>query len=362
MSINSFHLNQFYNNITRHYDNFSLAVLESLHLKLVSNETRLYDLPHLLFYGQDTSLCKAYIYQVLRWGLHYEGDILLKNNTFTINNIDVQYSNTENFIQINFETHLNKEKNALIDFIKQVVSQRNVLHSKHIFILWNIEKITHQGQYRLRRIIEKNQEYSLFISFISQYTKLIDPLKSRFLMIRVPCLKSSQKNNIFTSLFQEHNEAIHENKRKSLESTNILKKIDNYCTNLEDIYIYFKSYIIHNDPDIFIKDIKIFNFVDNEINILLKGFNKIKNAYELLDITRTFIYKIIHYNIDHSITAKSIFKALLKLKLSDEKLKSATNILAKFEHSTLFISVCKLVYAYEYLLIELYKIIHHEQD
>jgi hypothetical protein len=361
MSINNYHLNQFYNNISKHYKRFSLTVLESLNSRIVQNETRLYDLPNLLFYGQDTSLCKAHIYQVLRCGLHYEGDIILKNNSFTINNIDVQYSNTENFIQINFDTHLNKEKNAFIDFIKQVVLQRNVLHSKHIFILWNIEKITHQGQYRLRRIIEKNQENSLFISFISQYTKLIDPLKSRFLMIRVPCLKLEQKINIFTSLFQEHNESIHENKRKSLES-NILKKVDTYCTNLEDIYIYFKSYIIHNNSDIFLKDIKSFNFVDNEINILLKGFHKIKNTYELVDITRTFIYKIIHYNIDHSITAKSIFKALLKLKLSDEKLKSATNILAKFEHSTLFISVCKLVYVYEYLLIELYKIIHHEQD
>ena len=341
-----YHLNQFNNIISRHYDKIIIPSLQSLKNRLLNQEVSLFQLNNLLFYGHDKSLCKTHIYELLRWGLQIN-NIKLNENTCTINNVDIYYLTTDFFIQFNFDTHLNKEKNAIIDFIKQLSSQKNVIQEKHIFILWNIENLNHQSQYRLRRIIEKNQVTTLFISFISQSSRMIDPLKSRFMMLRIPCLMEIQKRELFTSLINECNESM-------------LKKIDTECMTLEDVFICNQIYRIDNESCS--KDLKLFKIVDNELNLLFKSFSKIKNVYSLVEKTRTFIYKLIHYNIEHSLVARHILKIIKKQKISDDKLHSICNLLAKFEHNILFINICKIIHAYEFLFIELYKIIYYESN
>jgi hypothetical protein len=347
-----YHLNQFNNQISNHYDSIVIPTLQSLKDRFYQGVLSLFELNNTMFYGQDISLCKTHMYELLRWGLNVD-HFRLSHHTISVNNVDVSYSGCDFFVQFNFDTHLNKEKNSLIDFIKQLSSQTNVIQDKHIFVLWNIETLTHQSQYRLRRVIEKNQNTTLFIGFVSQCSKLIEPLQSRFMMLRVPCLSTIQKKNLFVSLSK-----IKGDENKDDIDSLVMKKVETDCVTLEDIFIAHQIYSINKDS--FSKDIKAFKIVENEINLLFKSFSKIKNVHSLIDKTRVFIYKLIHYNLDHSLIIKTIVKIVIKLKITDDKLHKIISLVAKFDHDILFINVCKIIHAYEYLFIELYKIIYNE--
>lgn len=343
--MNVYHLNQFNNTVSKHYDSIGIPPLRSLKDRLINEDVTLFQLNNILLYGHDTSLCKTHMYEILRWGLKREKFNLI-NNTVTFSGVDISYSSTDHFIQINFDTHLNKEKNAFVDFIKQLSFQKNVIQNKHIFVLWNIEKLNHHSQFRLRRIIENTQTTTLFICFISQCSQMIDPLKSRFMMFRVPCLSTSQKRHLFISLNGDE-----------VDQT-VLKKVDTHCTNLEDVFICHQIYLINHET--FSKDLKSFAIIENELNLLFKSFPKLKNVYSLIEKNRSVIYKLIHYNIQHTLITKHILQVITKLKLTDNKMHSVCNLLAKFEHDISFLNVCKIIHAYEYLFIELYKIISNE--
>lgn len=347
-----YHLNQFNNQISNHYDNIIIPTLQSLRDRFYEDRLSLFELNNAMFYGQDISLCKTHMYELLRWGLSVD-QFKLKHHTVTVNNVDVSYSGCNFFVQFNFDTHLNKEKNVLIEFIKQLSSQTNVIQDKHIFVLWNIETLTHQSQYRLRRVIEKNQNTTLFIGFVSQYSKLIEPLRSRFMMLRVPCLSTLQKRNLFVSL----NETKLDDLKNDIDPT-VIKKVESDCVTLEDIFIACQIYSINKDS--FSKDVKSFKIIENELNLLFKSFSKIKNVRSLIEKTRALIYKLIHYNLQHTLIAKSVFKIIMKLKITDAKLHKVASLMAKFDHDILFMNVCKIIHSYEYLFIELYKIIYYE--
>lgn len=349
-----YHLNQFNNRISTHYDSIVIPSLHSLKNRFNQNQISLFHLNNTMFYGQDTSLCKTHLYELLRWGFSVN-NFNLKNHTISVNNVDISYLSCEHFVQFNFDTHLNKEKNAMVDFIKQLSSQSNVIQEKHVFVLWNIETLTHQSQYRLRRVIEKSQNTTWFIGFVSQCSKLIEPLQSRFMMIRIPCLSSLQKKNLFVSLDKECN-----NDCKSEPDQTVLKRIESDCTTLEDIFIAHQIYIMNDES--FSKDVKSFKIIDNEINSLLKSFSKIKNVHSLIEKTRATIYKLIHYNIQHSLVAKHIVSNVLRMKLNDNQLQKISSLIAEFDHNILFVNVCKIIHAYEYLFIELFKVIYYESN
>ena len=347
-----YHLNQFNNQISNHYDNIVIPTLQSLKDRFYQGALSLFELNNTMFYGQDTSLCKTHMYELLRWGLNVD-HFKLSHHTIAVNNVDVSYTGCDFFVQFNFDTHLNKEKNLLIDFIKQLSSQTNVIQDKHIFVLWNIETLTHQSQYRLRRVIEKNQNTTLFIGFVSQCSKLIEPLQSRFMMLRVPSLSTVQKRNLFVSLSKIK---VYENNDDIVPL--VMKKMESDCVTLEDIFIAHQIYLMNKES--FSKDIKCFKIIENELNSLFKSFSKIKNVHSLIEKTRAFIYKLIHYNIQHSLISKTIIRIVMELKIADHKLHTIASLVAKFDHDILFMNVCKIIHAYEYLFIELYQIIYYE--
>ena len=351
-----YHLNQFNNQISNHYHGITIPSLHSLKDRFYENQLSLFELNNTMFYGQDISLCKTHVYELLRWGLKVD-NFKLHHHTIAVNSVDVSYSSCDYFVQFNFDTHLNKEKNSTIDFIKQLSSQTNVIQDKHIFVLWNIETLTHQSQYRLRRVIEKNHNSTLFIGFLSQCSKLIEPLQSRFMMLRIPCLSALQKRNLFVSLSKNK---VDENKDDIDISQTVLKKIESECVTLEDIFIAHQIYSINKDS--FSKDVKSFKIIENELNLLFKSFSKMKNVRTLVENTRAFIYRVIHYNIQHSLIAKNIVTIVMKLKITDDKLHKISSLVAKFDHDILFLNVCKIIHAYEYLFIEMYKIIYFESS
>lgn len=357
-----YHLNQFNNQISNHYDSIIIPSLQSMKDRFYEGRLSLFELNNTIFYGQDTSLCKTHLYELLRWGLNVDC-FMLRHHTIAVNNIDVSYSSCDYFVQFNFETHLNKERNSLIEFIKQLSNQKNVIQDKHIFVLWNIETLTHQSQYRLRRVIEKSQNATLFIGFVSQCSKMIEPLQSRFMMLRVPCLSTIQKRNLFVSLNERKVDDSNRNDIKDIKDDivqTVLKKIESDCVTLEDTFIAYQIYSMNKES--FSKDVKTFKFIENELNSLLKLFSKMKNVHTLIEKTRAFIYQLIHYNIQHSLIAKTIVKKVMKLKITDDKLHKISTLVAKFDHDILFTNVCKIIHAYEFLFIELYKIIYYKSS
>ena len=61
-----YHLNQFNNIISRHYDKIIIPPLQSLKDRLLNQEVSLFQLNNLLFYGHDKSFYFDEIYPIIK--------------------------------------------------------------------------------------------------------------------------------------------------------------------------------------------------------------------------------------------------------------------------------------------------------
>jgi hypothetical protein len=350
----NYHLNQFYKNVSKFYNHFPHPFLHHLQVQLENKEISLYNTNNICFHGKDHSLCKVYIYQLIEWQLNKKiKELHINENCMNINGIDVNYISTDAFIQINMDTHLNKERNACIDFIKIISKQKNVLYPKHIIIIWNIDKLNHPSQCRLRRIIEVSYHNIIFLTFATEFSKLIEPIQSRFMTLRTPCLSNIQKQSIFDTILNEYHD---EDSDIQLNKKKFSKVILSESSTLEDVFLL--SIIISINSENLTKHIKSFKFIETELNNLLKLFNKVSNVHQLIESTRNLIYKIIHYNINHTSFAKMLLNSITSIcKLPSEKMHHIIYIITKFDEHIQNINICKIIHVYEYTLIEIFKVI-----
>ena len=327
------HLNHFYKDPYILYD-----LKRNHHDKSVLEEM------NLLFYGYDITLCKYFVYRLLG----EKNKIIKLNLNYTIiQGVEVSYYSNSNFIELNFKTHLSKERTALVEFIKEITSTRKPSNEKHIVVLNNIDALNFTLQYKLRRTIEKASGSASFIGICNVLSKVIEPLQSRFSFVRIPILTNSEKKHISLVV-------------RNIVNTNRTPQMK-YIKNIElfqDVVAYNLSFFLSEDEEAFNKDCKSFQFVDNEVKTLFTSFTKNKSINDRIPEIRQFIYMLIHYNIDHRIITQSILNSTLKIKAFAEQMISVVSILKEFDSSMIAINQCKIVHSYELCLLDILSLIH----
>lgn len=354
--------------------------------RLFEGTSNLFNFNNILFHSPDTSLSLFYTYQLLSW--HSNRDISKMNvskNQIIINDVEIAFNSSDFFIEINLDKHLNKEKIACIEFIKQISKQMNVVQRKHIVILLNLQKLNNMFQSRLRRIIESSYSNCIFIGFTANCNSVTEQLRSKFLQVRIPCLSINQKKKVYTLLCHKLSENADE-KLPSLMSTLInntcemstkcvkveqvvLKKngepkylasVVNYmnkeCITLEDVTLYSICNKINSED--FSKNSKLFKFVHKEISCILKEFSKFKSVFHAIEAIRTTIFKLLHYNIKHEQICYIIINFLTENEKNSplllENIHEVVNIVSNFDVYIRKLSVCKIVHAYEKMFFELF--------
>ena len=124
------------------------------------------------------------------------------------------------------------------------IEQRGTGHAvqQAIKAVDNYESVSDVVQNKLRVLLEKSMKTSKIIIITQRYNQVIDPLKSRFLNIRIPVHKIYDKFLYFKNLLLKHMFIIDDD-----ILMNIIKKHSDIDYNFINILGYFKTKQIHGD-------------------------------------------------------------------------------------------------------------------
>lgn len=271
-------------------------------LKIISKDD---SLPHLIFYGPPGSGKKTIINLLLE--MLYDKSIHnMSNSTYTVSgsgNNQTEVIIKQSNYHIVIEPKNNNKDRYLIQEVVQEYAKRiplNVFKTKKIFktvLINNMDNLPYYAQTALRRMMEKYSDTCRFILWCRSLNRIIEPLISRCLTIRVP---SPSNSEIFQYLYK-----ISLNEEISLtldEYTELVKKTDgNIKTGL-----WLLEMIKHGHEST--------NTYDREIDII-KNLIIIPNIANIV-LARDRLYNLMITNVSKI----KIFKDLLNSLLDDDNI------------------------------------------
>ena len=291
--------------------------------KIISNLIRLFNNknhPNIILYGHPNIDKFNILLEVLN-------NVYKMNDEININEGLIDYSKNNIYYKFDCNYIKYKNKQSWLDFLKSIINTDNhYTENKKIIILYNFHNLSKSIQNILKVLIEKNYHIK-FIIISDTITDIIDPIKSRFLSIRIPLIDAYMK-------------------WKLVKTENIT--INEFLKHKHNNIDFIKSLIDINE-------ISNHSIIDNIIYYIIKIIDNYKNKDTLLKI-KDIIYIIITIGIPHKIFMQSF---LIKL-LEDHKIIGKKKfLLVKLfcEVDILYINSYYKVIHYEYLIMNIINII-----
>lgn len=261
------------------------------------------DLPNLLFHGKDGCGKKSIIRLFLKriFGKDLKSlKVKYQKKGYGSNNLEINISQSLYHIEI-FPNGTGLDKYLVQEVIKEYASKRNLILNKErsFKVIWihNVQNLSYYAQTALRCTMEK---YSLNCKFIlsgNQLSKIIEPLRSRCLMVRIP---SPNEDDIMRVLLK-----ISLNEKRMLDVRSydeILKKCNN---NIKDAIIFLE--MKYNNIPI---EVSWKEYLSEIIIIMNKSLKK-QLVGTSIERIRFILYKIFITNIDGTTIIKELLNQLL---------------------------------------------------
>jgi replication factor C subunit 3/5 len=274
------------------------------------------NLQHLIIYGQSGS-GKNLIIKYLLEKIYGKNNIKTDNVEYTING----YSNTKTKVYIKQSKNhiiIEPNNNGFDKYLIQEIIQNyakteilNILKYKKLYkivIIDKIDDLSYTAQASLRRTMELYSDNCKFIFVCNQLSKIIEPLRSRCLLIRIPKPTNNMLTNILLEISIKENIELTKNDFKEI----IIKSQKNIYLLLW--LLEFKKYNCNYEKTWITLIDKIVELICDKSNYNTKSFNKI-----IQDI-REYIYILFITNISFNTIIKNIMIKLIN-KFNDIKLK-----------------------------------------
>ena len=292
------------------------------------NETMRYsNFQHLIVYGPE-GCSKEYLINKLLEKIFGKNSIELKDVEYTV----CGYSNTKTKIMIKQSKHhiiIEPNSNGFDKYLIQEIIQDyaksellNIIKNRKLFkvvIINKIDNLSYYAQASLRRTMEIYSNSCKFILISDQLSKIIEPLRSRCLLVRVPLPKKEQILDTLLYICDKENITIDFNNLYTIIQ-NANNKMSHAILLLE---LYNHNIKYENDWEIVIESI-INNIID--VNI-----NNIKQLYKIIKIIREQFYILFITNISTQLILRKIMLKLIS-KTNNIQLKyNIINITSIFE-------------------------------
>jgi len=307
---------------------------------------------HLIIYGPPGSN-KEYIVNKLLENIYGKKGVELKDIEYTINgysntNIKLIIKQSKNHIII--EPNSNGFDKYLIQEIVQNYAKSEMLNifknskSFKIIIIKKIYYLSYHAQAALRRTMEKYSNICKFILITDHLSKIIEPLISRSLIIRVPLFNKTQI--IETLLYVSIKENIN---ISGLSLSIIINKSDNRLSHalwLLELYKYNTNYQKNWE-----------NIIDEIIKLILNI--TIKKLYNILKNIREYFYILFISNISTQLIIKKIMVKLFDFidKNNYKLIYDIINITSIYDER--LIAGTRHIIHFEAYIINLIKLIHY---
>ena len=254
---------------------------------------------HLVVYG-NTGCGKEYLVNKLLTKIYGKNAVKLKDVEYTING----YGNTKtkvNIKQSKYHIIIEPNSNGFDKYLIQEIIQDyakiellNILKYKKLFkivVINKIDNLSYYAQASLRRTMEKYANTCKFIFICDQLSKIIEPLRSRCLLIRVPLPTNNQIMQTLLHITDKENIDI---------SPSELDKIIGKSDNKVNIAIWLLemhrlNYDYNDNWEKLLDDIVdlILNLRNDKIKETVKAINDITNNFYILFITNINTKEII---------------------------------------------------------------------
>lgn len=280
-------------------------------------------IPHLIFYGPEGSGKKTIINLLLE--KIYDSDInKLVDATYIVtgsgNNITNVITKQSNYHIVIEPNNNNFDRYLIQDVVKKYAKSfpLNVFQTKKVFktvIINNMDKLSYYAQMSLRRTMEKYSSTCRFIMWCTSLSKIIDPLRSRCVCVRIPAPKNSELIGWLMFLSNREKYQI------SLEEISNIIHIAR--GNVKIAMWLLEIYIIGTTPS------NTYSDIINQITLLIMQGN-IRNILKI----RELIYNIIITNINGDTIIKDItFNLCHNENLSSDIKYQIIEISSKYEHN-----------------------------
>ena len=261
----------------------------------------IHNMSNLAIYGSKGSGKSTKIYGLLAQLLG-KNIYNLKKATYENEGKTFIYYSSDYHIEFDPYYYANNDRYFISGYLKNYINSENILFNiPKVVYIKNADYLSTQSQMSLRRMIEKSSMTTKFIFECYQLNKIIDPLKSRFLLIRNPMPKLESIVLYLNRYIVENNININRDQFNKIVN-NSMPKYEPY--NMKNIMGVFMTSIYN-------KNITYFNFeyvfiLDKLISIILEkkvDFKKIDDIRELLyklhtiQIHPTKILKYIHNSL-----------------------------------------------------------------
>ena len=283
-----------------------------------SNDNSYTNFPHILLYGPPGT-GKGNLVNMLLENIYDKSVHQIKEVKYTI----LGYGNTKTKVDIrqsNYHIIIEPNNNGFDKYLIQEIVQEyarrqmlNIFKTKKKFkivLIDCVDNLSYYAQASLRRTMEKYVNNCKFILINHQLSKVIEPIRSRCLCIRVP-LPSTE--TVFESLFKI---ASKEKINLSLkEYNNIIKNSDNQIGKA--IWL-LQLHVLKIPYHVYWTD-----YLDKIINIIFEvdlKMSKTKYFNNMMKI-RNLLYTIFITNIDTQLIIKELMNKLL-MKVESLDLKS----------------------------------------
>lgn len=248
---------------------------------------------------------------------NYEGD----NSTDVI-----PIKMSSNYVEINCNLIRNQSRNSILDIMKDICKNYvfgldGNIHKRYM-IIHDLDILSVNLQFSMRRIMELYTETVVFVFTTSAYNRMIDAFKSRCLCLRV----SIDKNNILDLM-----------KKMGVAKRSMQAKLKNNDTILESFL----------DIDNLHKN--------NESYKLISDFIKGKSGISAIDAKR-MLHNIMSTNVNYDIIIKNIVKNLKVDKMKPQKICDVHKAIS--DADIMCINGSKIVICLEYLMFRLKNIIN----
>jgi replication factor C subunit 3/5 len=299
-----------YNNINKNIDTIiklPYQDFKNIIYNLEYNTYRFSNFQHLIIYSID-DISKEYIVNKLLEKIYKKKFIEVKDTEYIISG----YSNIKtkiNIKQSKYHIIIEPNSNGFDKYLIQEIIQEyaksenlNILTYKKLFkiiIINKIDNLSYYAQTSLRCTMEKYSNICKFILISNQLSKIIEPLKSRCLLIQIPLPK---ENDIIKALLYI---SYKENINIPLKNLyNIISNSDNLVNHaiwLFEMYYYNINY--NNNWTLIIDDIVYI--------ILYTKLNNSKKLYNIIKKIRTKFYLLFITNIPTQLIIRKIMQKLL---------------------------------------------------
>ena len=306
-------------------DTAKKSILHKDILKLLEFISKDDSIPHIIFYGND-GVGKRRIIKLFLEMLYGQDVNNVEENMYIVsgsgNKVREVYVKQSDFHIMIEPVDNNFDKYLIQDVVKEYAKriQINIFKSKKIFksvLINNLDNLSYYAQTSLRRTMEKYSGTCRFIMWCKSLSRVIEPLKSRCICIRISAPSNDELFKLALNISAK------ENLNLKLEDYSKLIKASNGSIRK----LLWKLNLIKVGQTNNLYETPYDETIDKICDLIIKC-----DLLEMNNI-RNLIYNLIITNIEPTNIMRNIFKNLCKKKLPEKVKHKIINSASYYDHN-----------------------------